>query len=116
MIEKGLGTPGGAPAVEFLTERGAHGDRGVGLVELHPVGGHLVDMRRGAIHAPVATDAVTVDIVAEQEHEIGLGRKRGGQGEEETERIHLLYDMVYWLISLNKDQVSTKCINSIQVN
>ena len=28
--------------------------------------------------------------------------------EEEKERIHMLYDMVYWLISLNKEQESKK--------
>lgn len=26
--------------------------------------------------------------------------------EEEVGRLHMLYDMVYWLISLNKEQVS----------
>lgn len=28
------------------------------------------------------------------------------QEETEKERIHVLYDMIYWLISLNKDHVS----------
>lgn len=27
--------------------------------------------------------------------------------EEELSRIHMMYDMIYWLMSLNKDQVST---------
>ena len=27
--------------------------------------------------------------------------------EEELARIHMMYDMIYWLMSLNKDQVST---------
>jgi len=27
--------------------------------------------------------------------------------EEEMSQVHMLYDMVYWLISLNKDNVST---------
>jgi len=26
--------------------------------------------------------------------------------DEETQRIHLLYDMIYWLMSLNKEMVS----------
>lgn len=33
--------------------------------------------------------------------------------EDPKDRIHMLYDMVYWLISLNKEQVS---INSIATN
>ena len=86
VIEERLGAPGGASTVELLAERGTHGDRGVCLVELHAVGGHLVDVRRGAIHAPVATYAVAIDVVPEEEDEIGLGEKRGGQREEETER------------------------------
>jgi hypothetical protein len=32
--------------------------------------------------------------------------------EDETYRIHMLYDMVYWLMSLNKDMVS-KYIHTI---
>jgi len=28
------------------------------------------------------------------------------QDEDEVNRIHMLYDIIYWLISLNKDQVS----------
>ncbi len=28
--------------------------------------------------------------------------------EDEVTRVHLLYDMAYWLMSLNKDQVSAK--------
>ena len=27
-------------------------------------------------------------------------------GEDDTQRIHLLYDMVYWLMSMNKEKVS----------
>jgi|TARA_B110001450_G_scaffold112232_1_gene105974 hypothetical protein len=28
-----------------------------------------------------------------------------GDGEDELQRVHMLYDMIYWLISLNKDMV-----------
>jgi hypothetical protein len=28
------------------------------------------------------------------------------EGEDEKERVHMMYDMVYWLISLNKEMVS----------
>ena len=29
--------------------------------------------------------------------------------EQETQRVHLLYDMVYWLMSMDKDKVSRIC-------
>lgn len=29
-----------------------------------------------------------------------------GSEEEEKERMHMIYDMIYWLMSLNKEQVS----------
>ena len=73
MIEKGLGTPGGASTVELLAERGAHGNRGVDLIELEVVCSHLVDMRGGAVHAAVATKAVPIYVVSQQENEIRLG-------------------------------------------
>ena len=30
--------------------------------------------------------------------------------EDEKERLHMLYDMSYWLMSLNKEQVSSKIL------
>lgn len=31
-----------------------------------------------------------------------------GNGDEQLTRVHILYDMVYWLMSLNKEKVSSK--------
>ena len=82
MIEEGLGAPCSTSAVELLPEGGTHGNRGICLVKFHTISRHLVDIRRGAIDAAVATDAVSVDIVSKQENKVWLGRP-GETGDEE---------------------------------
>ena len=72
MIEEGLGAPGSTSTVEFLSKRGTHGDRSIGLVKLHTVGRQLVDMGSRNINATVATNVVAIDVVPQQKNKVGL--------------------------------------------
>ena len=70
VIKKSLGAPGGASAVEFLSEWRAHGDGSVGLVEFYAVRRQLVYVWGWAIDISIATQAVPVYVVTKQENEV----------------------------------------------
>ena len=79
MVRHRPGPPRGAPTVEFLAERSAHGDCGVAAIELHPLGRELVEMRRDRFASP-GTKRVAVDVVADQHDDVGF-LCTGGFGE-----------------------------------
>lgn len=86
MIKESAGAPGSAAAVKLLPKGSAHRDGGVGFGEANAVAGETIEVRRFAGHsAAVAADVIAVDIVTEDEDEVGFFGAEGERSEKAKE-------------------------------